>query len=442
MHPTIRPGRTALRRLGSLGFAGLLLAGLAGPALAHEEREIGGYAVEVGFIDEPVFVGEQSGLELIVNKDDKPVEGLDQTLQAEVIVGDAKRDLPLTAPRSTPGDIQSVFIPTVAGKYTFHITGDSRARPSTSRSPRARRASTRSRKRRPVSSRSRSRPRPSSSTRRQEGRRGREPGPSSPWSSGRPGSSRASSRSASRWPVVAGRHAGAAVPRTAAARRVVLALTAAAVVLVAGPVTAGPALDRSFGLVAIGHSQLVSSSPGAGETVLVAPTEIRLVFSEPVEPRYTSLDLLDTVGKAILVGVGAPDPADARVLVAPIPAGTVLADGVYTVNWRALSAADGHATDGFVTFGLGAAATGGHSGHDGTASSGGSGGLHSGHSGGAAIAEIQGKVLAYGGTMLAFGLAILGWLVLRPALGRVPRGTAWRVPGPRRRRPAVWSSWP
>ncbi len=171
----------------------------------------------------------------------------------------------------------------------------------------------------------------------------------------------------------------------------------------------------------------MSSSPGAGETVPVAPTEIRLVFSEPVEPRYTSLDLLDPVGKAILVGAGAPDPADPRVLVAPIPDGTSLADGVYTVNWRALSAADGHATDGFVTFGLGAAAAGGHGGHDGTTSSGGSGGLHSGHSGGAAIAEIQGKVLAYGGTMLAFGLAILGWLVLRPALGRVPRATAWGI---------------
>ncbi len=215
--------------------------------------------------------------------------------------------------------------------------------------------------------------------------------------------------------------------RPAVARRAALALAAAAAVLLVGPVAAGPALDRSTGFVAVGHSQLVSSSPGAGDTVTTPPTEIRLVFSEPVEPRYTSLDLLDPHGKAILVGAGSPDPTDPRTLVASIPAGTTLTDGVYTVNWRALSAADGHSTDGFVTFGVGAAATGDHAGHDATSSSGGSGGLHSGHSGGAAIAEIQGKVLAYGGTMLAFGLAVLGWLVLRPAFGLVTRGTAWGI---------------
>ena len=51
--------------------------------------------------------------------------------------------------------------------------------------------------------------------------------------------------------------------------------------------------------------------------------------------------------------------------------------------------------------------------------------LHGGHSGGTAAAEVQGKVLAYGGSMLAVGLAILAWLVLRPALGRIPRGAAY-----------------
>ena len=96
-------------------------------------------------------------------------------------------------------------------------------------------------------------------------------------------------------------------------------------VLLAGPVLAGPALDRDAGLVAVGHSQLVSSSPGAGEVVATPPTEIRLVFSEPIDPAYTSLDLLDGTGKAILVGAGTADPSDPRTLVAPIPAGSPLA---------------------------------------------------------------------------------------------------------------------
>ena len=213
--------------------------------------------------------------------------------------------------------------------------------------------------------------------------------------------------------------------RSLAAARRTLVVFGAVALLISGPVLAGPEIDRAAGLVALGHSQLVSSSPGAGEVVAAAPAEIRLVFSEPVDASYTSLDLLDGTGKAILIGVGAPDPTDPRTLVAAIPAGSPLpVNGLYTVNWRALSAADGHTTDGFLTFGIGQVDIGGSSGH-GTTGTNGSGALHGGHSGGIAAAEIQGKVLAYGGSMLAFGLAILAWLVLRPALGRVPRGAAY-----------------
>lgn len=210
----------------------------------------------------------------------------------------------------------------------------------------------------------------------------------------------------------------------AAAHRTLLAFGAAAVVLLAGPVLAGPALDGRSGYVAVGHSNLVSSSPGAGETLTTPPTEIRLVFSEPIDPAYTSLDLLDATGKAVLVGAGAPDPSDPRTLVAAIPPGSPLAtDSLYSVNWRALSAADGHTTNGFLSFGIGnvQAHPAGHDGATDTTS----GELHGGHAGGVVAAEIQGKVMAYGGSMLAFGLAILAWLVLRPALGRIPRGAAY-----------------
>jgi len=216
------------------------------------------------------------------------------------------------------------------------------------------------------------------------------------------------------------------VRRPTGASAALIAFGLAAVVLLGGPILAGQAVDRSAGFVALGHSQLVSSEPGAGETLATAPAEIRLVFSEPIDARYTSLDLLDGTGRAILVGAGAPDPADRRILVAPIPAGTAMpADTLYTVNWRALSAADGHTTQGFLAFGVGnVSVAGGAAGGPGAAGTT-SGDLHGGHSGGAAAAEIQGKVLAYGGSMLAFGLAILAWLVLRPALGRIPRGAAY-----------------
>src|SRR6185295_16910883 len=103
----------------------------------------------------------------------------------------------------------------------------------------------------------------------------------------------------------------------------------AAVLAALGVILPGPALDGPAAAV-LGHSQLVSSSPGAGEVVATAPGEFRLVFSEPLEPRYSSLDLLDPVGKTLLLQVGTVDPADDHVLVAPAPAG--LANGSYTIN--------------------------------------------------------------------------------------------------------------
>ncbi|MEO8230176.1 MAG: copper resistance protein CopC [Chloroflexota bacterium] len=214
--------------------------------------------------------------------------------------------------------------------------------------------------------------------------------------------------------------------RLAVAPRALLTLGAAAAVLLSGPVLTGPVFDRSIGFVALGHSQLASSQPGAGETLAAPPTEIRLVFSEPIDPRYTSLDLLDGTGRAVLLGVGAPDPTDPHILVAAILPGTNMPlDSLYTVDWRALSAADGHTTQGFLAFGVGKISIGGQAAGGPGAAGMATGELHGGHSGGAAAAEIQGKVLAYGGAMLAFGLAILAWLVLRPALGEVPQGMAY-----------------
>jgi hypothetical protein len=123
MHPHIAPRRTTVRRVGAAGLAGLMTLLLASTALAHEERDVGDYSLEVGFIAEPVFVGGRSGLEFHVTKADEPVSGLDETLKAQVIYGQQTRDLPLSEREEDPGWYESVFIPTAAGKYTFHLTG-------------------------------------------------------------------------------------------------------------------------------------------------------------------------------------------------------------------------------------------------------------------------------------------------------------------------------
>lgn len=100
-----------------------LFLSLATPVAAHEVRQVGEYEIVVGFISEPVFTGQKSGLEFFVNKGETPVEGLEETLVAEVIYGEARRDLPVSPRFGQPGAYQSVFFPTSAGPYTFHISG-------------------------------------------------------------------------------------------------------------------------------------------------------------------------------------------------------------------------------------------------------------------------------------------------------------------------------
>ena len=180
------------------------------------------------------------------------------------------------------------------------------------------------------------------------------------------------------------------------------ALVAAWVILLAGPALAGPAAPR-----VLGHSNLVTSDPGAGDVVATPPTQLTLTFGEPVEASYSNVDVRDGNGAAVVTHAGAPDPTDPRTLVVPLPE---LADGVYTVDWRTVSATDGHGTTGFFTFGVGDVtppSTG--------SSEGSSGDLHGGHGASLAFFETESRAIADLGFMLALGLAIVAFLVLRSA---------------------------
>jgi hypothetical protein len=112
------------RRLVACAGAALVLAtGVALPAVAHEERELGEYTIVVGFIDEPVFVGAKSGLEFFVSRGDEPVDGLEESLQAEVMAADQSRVLAISPRFGQEGAYESVFFPTAPGPYTFRIFG-------------------------------------------------------------------------------------------------------------------------------------------------------------------------------------------------------------------------------------------------------------------------------------------------------------------------------
>lgn len=95
---------------------------------AHEHREVGEYEITIGFLNEPAILEEPNGLDLRValghGDAGEPVEGLADTLQAEVIYGDESMPLEIRPAFGAPGAYQANFIPTASGAYTFHITGN------------------------------------------------------------------------------------------------------------------------------------------------------------------------------------------------------------------------------------------------------------------------------------------------------------------------------
>ena len=94
---------------------------------------------------------------------------------------------------------------------------------------------------------------------------------------------------------------------------------------------------------ALAHAHLQTSTPADGGTV-APPAEIRLQFSEAVEPRFSKVTLTDPQGAAI--PLRAPK-AEGAALVVPI--GKPLSPGAYTVRWHAVSV-DTHHTQGTFSF--------------------------------------------------------------------------------------------
>jgi hypothetical protein len=119
-----------IHRIGRAAVLAIAIVALtAGAAQAHEVREVGDFTFVVGLIDEPVFTGQKSGLEFFVTRDEEPVEGLEQTLQAEVAFESQTRELEISPRFGEAGGYESVFFPTAAGPYTFRIFGEVEGEP-------------------------------------------------------------------------------------------------------------------------------------------------------------------------------------------------------------------------------------------------------------------------------------------------------------------------
>lgn len=104
--------------------AAIVVAIVPSVVSAHGGREVGEYHLTVGFFVEPAFEGEKNGVDLRVrDHDEAGVEGVDETLEVQVIQGDQSVVMPLRAVFNDIGHYTADFFPTVAGQYTFRFVG-------------------------------------------------------------------------------------------------------------------------------------------------------------------------------------------------------------------------------------------------------------------------------------------------------------------------------
>jgi hypothetical protein len=109
----------------AIATLGLMLAGQ--PASAHVSIDVGDgqYVMEIGFRDEPAFVGLPNAVYVHVEQyatgGTEPVDGLAETLTTEV-TKDGQTFSPPLVPMGD-GSYEAIFVPTQTGDYTFRISG-------------------------------------------------------------------------------------------------------------------------------------------------------------------------------------------------------------------------------------------------------------------------------------------------------------------------------
>lgn len=103
---------------------------------------------------------------------------------------------------------------------------------------------------------------------------------------------------------------------------------------------------------ALAHAALVRTVPQASRVLERQPREVRLTYTEPVEPRFAIVSVTDAAGQQVTAG----DPRRARgnpdQLVVPL---RKVPSGWYLVFWRVISV-DGHPVRGAFTFAVGPSA--------------------------------------------------------------------------------------
>ena len=92
---------------------------------------------------------------------------------------------------------------------------------------------------------------------------------------------------------------------------------------------------------ALAHADLASADPPAGATLKTAPTEVSITFTEEVEPKFSTIEVVDAGGKRVDDGKAHTAPDNSKLLSVGL---SPLAPGTYKVIWHATSLDDSHKT--------------------------------------------------------------------------------------------------
>jgi methionine-rich copper-binding protein CopC len=98
--------------------------------------------------------------------------------------------------------------------------------------------------------------------------------------------------------------------------------------------------------LALAHSGLQRAEPPVESKLKRPPSEVKLYFTERLEPAYSTIRVTDDHGAEVDRQDSHVDPSNPLLLRATLQP---LEHGDYTVIWRVLSV-DGHVTEGRFTF--------------------------------------------------------------------------------------------
>ena len=96
------------------------------------------------------------------------------------------------------------------------------------------------------------------------------------------------------------------------------------------------------------HAFLDRAEPRVGSTLRTAPAEVKLWFTERLEPAFSSVQVVNEAGQRVDRADGAVDPSNSALLRTTL---VPLSPGRYQVIWRVVSV-DTHVTAGDFAFRL------------------------------------------------------------------------------------------